>query len=159
MSRVVFLLFCFFGCFLSSNAAVHTNDSELVGYDSDGGRYIIKVSETTEKTLGKHDLHKVDGVYYTVQNDIITFTSNSGVLDVEKDLLHLIGDVVVVYNSEYDVKTKKISFDFKKSIFFNKTHTIISGLGRKLISNSGFINHIDKKLINFFGPIESEFVR
>ena len=68
-------------------------------------------------------------------------------------------DVVIIYNSEYDIKTERVSFDFKKNLFFNKDHTTISGEGRKVISKSGFVSYLDKKLIDFLGPVESIFAQ
>lgn len=157
--RGVFLFMSFCGYFSIANATVQMQDSELVGYDADGGRYIITVSQTSENSPGKHDLQKVDGVYYTAQNDKVTFVSNKGVLDVGDNVLHLDDDVVIVYNSEYDVKSDRVSFDFKKNLFFNKNLTTISGEGRKIVSKLGFINYLDKKLIDFLGPVESIFAQ
>lgn len=145
-------------CFLAE-AEVHTTDSELFGYDQNGGKYLIKSYKTVEVKSGTHNLENVDGVYYTPQNEKITFISKNGTLESEKNLLNLSDDVVITYDSEYDMRTQKVSFDFNKKIFFNNHHTLIEGSGRSLISKEGFINYIDKKIIDFLGPVESIFAQ
>ncbi len=157
--RVLFLFIPFFLCCCVSEAEIQMIGSELVGYDADGGKYLINVSETNENVTGKFDLQKIDGIYYTAQGDKVSFVSKKGVLDSGNNLLHLDEDVVIIYNSEYDIKTERVSFDFKKNLFFNKDHTTISGEGRKVISKSGFVSYLDKKLIDFLGPVESIFAQ
>jgi len=157
LRKSLFLFISFFLYFCVSEAEIQMMGSELMGYDDDGGKYLIYVSETHENSTGKFDLKKVDGIYYTAQDDKISFVSKAGVLDTNNNILHLDGDVVIVYNASYDMKSDKVSFDFKKNLFFNKVHTTISGEGRKVVSKSGFVNYIDKKLIDFLGPVESVF--
>ena len=153
----LFLVFSVVGFYLLAEAEIHTTDSELFGYDQKGGKYLIKSYKTVEVKLGTHNLHNVDGVYYTPQNEKITFISRSGVLDSEKNLLNLSDDVVITYNSEYDMRAQRVSFDFNKKICFNNDHTFIKGSGRSLVSKAGFINYLDKKVIDFLGPVESIF--
>lgn len=124
------------------------------GVDEHGQPYKIYADSATQESKHNVSLANITGDIALRENGWITFSADAGTVNLEKNEALLTGNVHILSDSEYNLKTESIEIFLKDGIASGHAPVTIAGpLGT--LEASGFILDNNAKTVVFGGPVKT----